>query len=470
MDCAEGCDATVLASHNIFREYFRNPEESIRVRAADRLPGNGFFRFGHAVGFGKCVSDAASLTFSNWGELPDLSNEVVITGETVILPFDPTELADNFRLERYRVKTERNRTARLVRSQLARRAYYSSRRFLPVSIRKHLQRVHLSDWRHIQFPKWPLDCSLDVTLREILGCALKSQPKTTVPFIWFWPKDYMSCLIMTHDVEQDKGLRFCSKLMELNETAGVPASFQIVPEERYEAPETLLNEIRARGHEINVHDLNHDGYLYSDREEFLHRADRIGFHAKKLGAEGFRSGVLYRNQDWYDRLPVNYDMSIPNVAHLDPQRGGCCTVMPYFIGNLVELPLTTTQDYSLFHVLREYSLKLWDEQIEMILQQHGLISFNVHPDYIQERRALAVYSALLTRIAALRDKQKVWVTLPGEVNRWWRQRSEMELVATPEGWTIVGKGSAQATIAYAVLDGNNVVYTLKNTSTAKSCL
>jgi hypothetical protein len=24
-----------------------------------------------------------------------------------------------------------------------------------------------------------------------------------------------------------------------------------------------------------------------------------------------------------------YDMSIPNVAHLDPQRGGCCTIMPF---------------------------------------------------------------------------------------------------------------------------------------------
>ena len=52
-------------------------------------------------------------------------------------------------------------------------------------------------------------------------------------------------------------------------------------------------------------------------------------------------------------------MSVPNVAHLEPQRGGCCTVMPYFVGDVLELPLTTIQDYSLFHILGDYSTTLW---------------------------------------------------------------------------------------------------------------
>jgi hypothetical protein len=63
------------------------------------------------------------------------------------------------------------------------------------------------------------------------------------------------------------------------------------------------------------------------------------------GVEGFRAAVLYRNPDWYDALTVAYDMSIPNVAQLDPQRGGCCTIFPYFIGNILEIPVTATQDY-----------------------------------------------------------------------------------------------------------------------------
>ena len=77
-------------------------------------------------------------------------------------------------------------------------------------------------------------------------------------------------------------------------------------------------------------------------------------------------------------------MSVPNVGHLDPQPGGCCTVMPFYIGNILELPLTTVQDYSLFNILRTYSMDLWQEQIDLISKGHGLMSFNVHPDYLRQ--------------------------------------------------------------------------------------
>ena len=39
--------------------------------------------------------------------------------------------------------------------------------------------------------------------------------------------------------------------------------------------------------------------------------------------------------------------------------------MPYFIGNILELPLTTIQDYSLFHILGDYSISLWQQQIDV---------------------------------------------------------------------------------------------------------
>ena len=68
---------------------------------------------------------------------------------------------------------------------------------------------------------------------------------------------------------------------------------------------------------------------------------------------------------WYDDLKFSYDMSVPNVAHLDPQRGGCCTVMPYFLGDILEIPVTTVQDYTLFSILDDYSIDLWKRQIEI---------------------------------------------------------------------------------------------------------
>ena len=204
-----------------------------------------------------------------------------------------------------------------------------------------------------------------------------------VPFIWFWPEGAESCVMITHDVEERAGLDFCGHLMDVDQAFGVPASFQIIPEERYTLPTGFLRELVRRGFEVNVQDLNHDGRLFQDRAEFERRAVRIEQYRREFGASGFRSAVLYRNQDWYDQLQFRFDMSVPNVAHLEPQRGGCCTVMPYFVGRTLELPLTTTQDYTLFHILGDYSISLWEQQVDLILRRNGLISFLVHPDYIR---------------------------------------------------------------------------------------
>jgi hypothetical protein len=207
-----------------------------------------------------------------------------------------------------------------------------------------------------------------------------------------------------------------------------------------------------------VHDLNHDGRLFANEQTFLARVGRINQHAREFGAEGFRSGALYRDTAWYHRLEFSYDMSIPNTARLDPQRGGCCTVMPYFIGKMLELPVTTVQDYSLFHILGQYSIDLWERQLALIIGQHGLASFIVHPDYIIELRAQRIYEALLSYLASLRSLKKMWITLPREVNRWWRARSQMQLVRLENDWIVEGPEKERARVAYAVLRDGRLVY------------
>jgi hypothetical protein len=266
--------------------------------------------------------------------------------------------------------------------------------------------------------------------------------------------------VVTHDVDTAAGRDFCGRLMDVNDSFGIRSSFQIVPEGRYQVADSFPRLIRQRGHEVNVHDLNHDGYLFSSREMFLGRVGRVNEHGSRFGARGFRSGVLYRNQEWFDALEFEYDMSVPNVAHLDPQQGGCCTVMPYFIGRILELPLTTTQDYSLFHILRSYSIDLWKRQIALILEKHGLISFNVHPDYLAERKAQATYRELLGYLGQLRENENVWMTLPGEISVWWRARDRMRLVEGPDGWRIEGAEATRARLAWATLIDDRLVYEL----------
>jgi hypothetical protein len=266
--------------------------------------------------------------------------------------------------------------------------------------------------------------------------------------------------MMTHDVETQAGLDFVNELMDINDSFGVKSSFQIIPEERYAATESVLSAIRSRGFEINVHDLKHDGHLFDDHQEFLKSADKINRYAERYNSKGFRAGVLYRNQSWFDAFSFSYDMSVPNSAHFDPQPGGCCTVMPYFVGDILELPVTTIQDYSLFNIVSTYSLDLWREQIAQITGHHGLASFIVHPDYLTTRKAKDAYAGLLKHLDCMRSNQGLWIALPAQIDEWWRKRSKMRLVQQEGSWKIEGDGAERARVAYAVVADNRLEYRL----------
>ncbi len=263
---------------------------------------------------------------------------------------------------------------------------------------------------------------------------------------------------MTHDVEALSGRDTCEEVMDLDDAAGIKSSFQIVPEERYPVSKHFLDTIRNRGFEINIQDLNHDGRLFDSRDQFLRRACRINQHGREYDAKGFRSAILYRKVDWYDALEFSYDMSIPTVGHLEVQRGGCCTVMPFFIGNVLELPVSTTQDYSLFNIIGDFSINLWKEQLSLIGKSHGLANFIVHPDYVVEPRACDAYKALLNHLVELRDAAQMWIALPGEVDQWWRRRSQMKLAQVGNKWRIEGPERDRARVAYASLEKGRIVY------------
>jgi hypothetical protein len=393
--------------------------------------------------------------------LHDALRDVVTKDRTAYLPFDPSQIAHNLRCETYTEDWDGSTVSALAK------LYYFIRPLLSDGVRRQIQKLHFTGWDKLPFPRWPVDCSVDSLHEQLLLLSLKSNGEARIPFIWFWPDGAPSCAIMTHDVETQLGRDFCPTLMDCNDSFGIKASFEIVPEERYSVSPGFLDSIRKRGFEIVVHDLNHDGYLYRDRKEFLERVAKINSYGREYGAEGFRAAVLFRKQLWFDALEFSYDMSVPNVAHLDPQRGGCCTVMPYFLGNLLELPVTTTQDYTLFSILNDYSIDLWKRQIEIITRKHGLISFIVHPDYIGESRKRSLYEELLGHLVRLKEESRVWMTTPGEVNRWWRQRAEMTLVENGTDWRIEGLGSKRARIAYASQKEGQLVYTLQAGATQK---
>jgi len=444
--------------NNPIQEFFRCPTSygNIVLKGA---PGGqpGFFRFGDGLTcFGRLSS--ASTSSSSRSGLRDVSDQLAIHDGQISLPFDLAEITSSLRMETYTGQMNDQETL-LGTNPLVRKLYYWTRPILPVSIRSSLQRIRLLGGLNNPFPGWPVDRSVDQLLEKMMTAAIQANGGRPIPFIWFWPEGKQAAFILTHDVEGAAGKAFCSSLMDIDDEFGFKASFQIVPEERYSVEPEYLRQIRERNFEICVHDLNHDGHLYREYTEFKRRAELINKYCRKFGAEGFRSGVLYRNLRWYGEYEFAFDMSVPNIGHLDPQGGGCCTVLPYFIGDILEIPVTLTQDYSLFHILHQFSIDLWKQQIRTIVDGHGVVSVIVHPDYVIASEQRQVFRDLLAHVREQCAVRNIWATVPSQVNSWWRKRNEMKLVFASDAWRITGDGSESARIAYACLAGDSLEYT-----------
>jgi peptidoglycan/xylan/chitin deacetylase (PgdA/CDA1 family) len=443
----------------VFEDYFRMRASDLAFEPAAGLTEvPGFFRFADTPAcFGRL--DGIPVASSADSELRDATGAVTVRDGAIRFPFDPDEVVTLLRDEVY-AERDREKTSASPGKNAIRQIYYALRPLMPVALRRHLQRRALADWKDIPFPDWPLDCTVDSFLRDVLGVLLHHRSGEPVPFIWFWPDGHCACLLVTHDVETDAGQQFCPELMRMNEESGFRASFQFVPEVRYAKRDDVHAAVRDRGHEINLHGLNHDGRLFNEREEFLRRAAKINDYARAWGAKGFRSPVLYRKQAWFGALEFEYDMSVPNTARLEAQRGGCCTVMPYFIGDLVELPTTTAEDYTLFHILRDYTTDVWRNQLDTIVRFNGLFNLIAHPDYLIDARPRATYRKLLAELRESADARSIWCPLPQDAAAWWRARSRMTLEGDGAALRISGDTEGRARIAYVRLDGDHVTFDL----------
>jgi hypothetical protein len=140
---------------------------------------------------------------------------------------------------------------------------------------------------------------------------------------------------------------------------------------------------------------------------------------------------------------VQYDSSFPDSDPFEPQPGGCCSIMPFFFGDVVELPITLTQDHTVFEILRSPGIELWQRKTEWLRANHGLVNIIVHPDYVVEQRYLDRYEAFLAYLAGLDD---VWHALPRNAARWWREREGLRI---GDDGRVAGRTGFCASVAYA---------------------
>jgi len=332
-----------------------------------------------------------------------------------------------------------------------RRLYYALKPVIPRPIQIALRQRYVSVQAAATFPSWPIEPLLTVKVDEYLRALV--QTAAAVPHIAFWPDGLRYAFVITHDVEMDAGLRRAPALAALEQELGFTSCWNLVPE-RYPIDWGIVNELRQQGYEIGLHGVKHDGRLFQSHAFFTGRLNTIHDYARKWGIEGFRSPSTLRNAEWMTAMQLSYDSSYPDTDPYEPQPGGCCSIWPYFLGSMVELPLSLPQDHTLFEILQHRDVAVWQKKVEWIAAHGGVAMLNVHPDYMLTDERLSFYRDFLQY---MKGRQGQWHVQPREAAHWWRDRQASALRFERGSLHVDGPAADRAVIMLSTLKNDVIV-------------
>lgn len=267
---------------------------------------------------------------------------------------------------------------------LIRRFYYTLKPYLPWRVRMAMRRLLARRLRRTTGDIWPIDPKASVT-----------------PVGWpGWPDGKKFAVVLTHDVEGPDGLARCRELAEREQELGFRSSFNFIPEGSYSVGADLRVWLTGHGFEVGVHDLQHDGRLFSSGPDFSRKAERINHYIHEWQARGFRAGFMLRNLEWLHQLDIQYDCSTFDTDPFEPQPDSAGTIFPFWMPapgsngakansrspkGYVEMPYTLAQDSTLYLLHQENSNEIWREKLDWVASHGGMVLLNVHPDYLHFR-------------------------------------------------------------------------------------
>lgn len=318
--------------------------------------------------------------------------------------------------------------------------YYRIKRLIPHTLRHRLNALAIRMRPDREFPQWPCEDALIDLWRDWLHSSLRLMELDDSWHIGFWPRGYRCCIVLTHDVDSLAGFQHMEQMAELEEQYGFRSAWNL-PLKQYRIDWKRVDRMRERGFEFGAHGLSHDGKLFRSESDFNRLAPSLERMAREQHLDGFRAPSTLRRGEWIGRLKFGFDSSFSDSDPYEPQPGGTCSLFPFFLQNLVELPYTLPQDHTLIHLLRRDPMQVWAAKSRWIESLGGMILSLTHPDYCGSGPHLKDYEKLLRHLSAINS---AWRALPSEVASWWRQRDAMQLTLDGEQPNITGPGAERA--------------------------
>lgn len=319
------------------------------------------------------------------------------------------------------------------------RVYYRLKPLLPRASQVWLRRLYAPVQARKRFPTWPAEPLLVDNLHAEVRAQLRETGAERIPLVPFWPHGHRYAAVLTHDVEGPVGIKRIPQLLEIERRHGFASSWNFCAE-WYEIPPDTFAMLRRAGCEIGLHGIKHDGRLFESRETFTEELPKIHHYLREWDVAGFRSPATHRNAEWMQELDCLYDSSFFDTDPFEPQPGGCCSIFPFFFGDVVELPITLVQDWTLWAILRRNDIGLWRDKARWVAERHGLVNVIVHPDYVDSPKRLAQYEELLVFLK--NELPGGWHTLPRDVAAWWRVRAQLRV--SDDGAEITGFNGGDA--------------------------
>lgn len=319
-------------------------------------------------------------------------------------------------------------------------AYYLVKSFIPVGLRHRINSMAVRMRGQRDFPRWPCESVLIEFWRGWLHQSLSLLGISDGWHIGFWPHDHTCCIVLTHDVEGPLGMERMEAMADLEEKHGFRSAFNL-PLAQYPIDWKLVERLRARGFEFGAHGLSHDGRLFRSERDFIELAPKLERLAREQGLRGFRAPSTLRRAEWIAALDFDFDSSFSDTDPYEPQRGGTCSIFPFYLADMLELPYTLPQDHTLIHLLRRRPLPVWSAKVHWIASMGGMVLALTHPDYCAVQPYFKDYEQLIALLGTLTS---AWRALPGEVAAWWRRRSQLTLSMQGGQPVIEGPDSAGA--------------------------